>query len=412
VNGARELGRRAGATERDEVALALVDVRLRRLAAHESREIRCRGGRLEDGDLREHRERLPVLLEMRGVAERQHVVAPAGAERRVDDQSAVFGMRQIDRADERIGLHAAGPDHGVGDQGRPIRRPEGAFPHPGDERPQHDADAELLEPPLRDRGESRIHRRHDPVGTVDEGDRRLVAHVDAGVDATQGVVHQIPHRCRELDPHRTRTDDREREQLAPARGIRDERGVLERREDGVPYRSAVLKPFHDERVLLHARNAVVVRHAAGRDDDVVVCDLAVFGPHRLPLDVDGLDLGAEKAEAGPGERYSQRIGDRVRRELARRDLIEQRSEKREVGAIDERDIGLAGPETVLEVTHEVQSAETPANDEDVLGHGPFATADCTRSSSSRYARVIGSPASSALACSRRSRAAARSPARI
>ena len=156
----------------------------------------------------------------------------------------------------------------------------------------------MLEPPLRDRGQARIHGRHDAFGAVDERDRRLVAHVDAGIDAAQRVIHEVAHRGRELDPHRAGADDREREQLPPPRGVGDQRGVLEGREDAMAHRAAVLEPLHDQRVLFDAGDAEVVGHATRRDDDMVVGDLAVFGPHHLFLDVDRQDLGPEETEAG------------------------------------------------------------------------------------------------------------------
>lgn len=80
----------------------------------------------------------------------------------------------------------------------------------------------------------------------------------------------------------------------------------------MPYGPAILEPLHDQGVFLHTGDAEVVGHASGRDDDVVVRDLAVLGPHRLLLYVDGLDLRAQEAAAGFRERYAQRVGDRMR----------------------------------------------------------------------------------------------------
>src|SRR5439155_18012565 len=108
-----ELRGRAGATERDEVTLALVPIWLKRLAAHEVRDVLRRRRRLEHGDLREHRERRAEVVECRGVAEGQYVVAAAPSEELGDDDPAVLRLRQIERREERVGPHAAGPDDGV-----------------------------------------------------------------------------------------------------------------------------------------------------------------------------------------------------------------------------------------------------------------------------------------------------------
>src|SRR5437867_2168258 len=59
---------------------------------------------------------------------------------------------------------------------------------------------------------------------------------------------------------------------------------------------------------------------------------------------------------------------RVGRQLAGRDLVEQRCEEREVGAVDQRDLRLAGPQALLQVTDEVQTAEPAAHDDDALRH--------------------------------------------
>ena len=129
--------------------------------------------------------------------------------------------------------------------------------------------------------------------------------------------------------------------------------------------------------------AEVVRHTARRDDDVVVGDFSVLGAHRSLLDVDRQGLGPKETEAGFRERHAQRIRDGVGRQLAGRDLVEQRCEEREVGAVDQRDLRLAGPQALLEMTDEVQTAEAATDYDDALRHVPFPTVACTRSSSWR-----------------------------
>ena len=197
------------------------------------------------------------------------------------------------------------------------------------------------------------------------------------------MIHQVPHRGCELHADRSRANDGERQHLAPPLCVRDERGVLERRQDAVPDSAAILEPLHDQGVFLHAGDAEVVGHASGRDDEVVVLGVAVLGPHDLLLDVDGLDFRTQESEPGFRERHAQRVRDRVRRKLARRDLIEEWREQREVRAVDERDLRLAAPEVLLQMTNEMEPSEPAAHDDDALRHELFATSACSRSSSSR-----------------------------
>ena len=108
---ASELGTGVPASEGDEVALPVVDVRRGRRSAQELRDRTCDRGRLEDGHLRELRQGLPLPLEERGVAEGEQVVPTARAERAIDDESLVLRERHARQAgDERMRSHPTGPD--------------------------------------------------------------------------------------------------------------------------------------------------------------------------------------------------------------------------------------------------------------------------------------------------------------
>src|SRR5205823_14249051 len=80
--------------------------------------------------------------------------------------------------------------------------------------------------------------------------------------------------------------------------------------------------------------------------------------------------------------------------------------------IEERELCLAPPQDWLEPPDEMEAGESASHHDDAPRHQFARPATCsTRASSWRYACVIGSSASSSLACARRSRAAFKLPAR-
>src|SRR5207237_3607015 len=138
---------------------------------------------------------------------------------------------------------------------------------------------------------------------------------------------------------------------------------------------------------------------------------AVGRPDGMPLEIDALDLGLHEPLARVRDRQPERVRDRVWRQLARRDLIEERREQVVVVAVDERELHLSRPQQTLELPIEMEAGETAADHDDAFRHQFGRPAVSSRASSWRYAWVIGSSASSSLARVRRSRAAPRFPAR-
>src|SRR5439155_26036769 len=114
--------------------------------------------------------------------------------------------------------------------------------------------------------------------------------------------------------------------------------------------------------------------------------LAVRGPDGAPLDVDRLDLGLHEPVSREHGRDAERIGDRVRRQLAGRDLVKERGEEVIVLPIDERQLDALAGQTMLERADQVQSREAAADDDNTLAlraqFGLSAVAS-TRSSSAR-----------------------------
>ena len=69
------------------------------------------------------------------------------------------------------------------------------------------ADALLLEPLHRDRGELRVHSGQNAVGAVEQMDGDIGDEVDGRVDLAERVIHQVSQRARKLHADRTRPDD-------------------------------------------------------------------------------------------------------------------------------------------------------------------------------------------------------------
>ncbi len=77
---------------------------------------------------------------------------------------------------------------------------------------------------------------------------------------------------------------------------------------------------------------------AGRDDQVVVVDLAAIGHHRLLLGVDAGHLGELNAAIPvAAQNAADRRGDVGGRKAGRRHLVEERLEEMIVVAVDDRD---------------------------------------------------------------------------
>src|SRR5919201_1541615 len=132
---------RLRAAERDEVALPVIAERQRRLAAHEGREVPGRRRRLEDSHLRELRQSLAAAFEIRRVAESQDIVAATRPEPIVDEDAAILGLGEIDRGDERVRFHSAGPHNRQRAELRAGFRMHDAGTDLREERVQEDADA-------------------------------------------------------------------------------------------------------------------------------------------------------------------------------------------------------------------------------------------------------------------------------
>src|SRR5439155_3391004 len=114
-------------------------------------------GRFEHRNLRELRQALALVLEIRGIAEREHVVAPVHAKVVVDDDAAVLRFRYVEGGDEWIHFHTARPDDGATAELRAILRVDRAGSDLRHERIEEYADALLLEALHRDPREARVH---------------------------------------------------------------------------------------------------------------------------------------------------------------------------------------------------------------------------------------------------------------
>ena len=190
--------------------------------------------------------------------------------------------------------------------------------------------------------------------------------VDRGIDPAQGVIHEVAQRAGELDADGTRPDDDEGEELAPPRGIALYRGALERVEDVAAEPLAVREPLHRKRVLLHAGDPVIVRDRAHGDDDVVERDPTVRGHDHVAYQVDRAHLALHELESDRGGRVAEWVRDRMRRQLAGGDLIEERGEEVVVLPVDQCDLRFARFEQALEPADQVQPTESTADDDDPL----------------------------------------------
>ena len=208
--------------------------------------------------------------------------------------------------------------------------------------------------------------------------------VDRGIDPAQGVIHEIAQRAGELDADRTRPDDHEGEKLAPPRGIVLYRGTLElvaASEAGlvrVSFRQPELTadPMDTAEIGtrqpvilihgLHAGDPVIVRDRAHGDDDVVERDPTVRGHDHVAYQVDRAHLALHELESHRGGRVAEWIRDRMRRQLAGGDLIEERGKEVVVLPVDQCDLRFAWLEQALEPADQVQPTESTADDDDPL----------------------------------------------
>ena len=191
-----------------------------RLSAEEVRDRPGYRGRLEHGDLRELRQRIPLPLEERRVPEGEQVIATVRAERAIDNEPLVLRQRHARQAGhERVRAHATGPHDRPSAMLRAVLRPDDAVADLRDPSLQHHPDPLALELLHRDRAEPRVHPGEDAIGGVQQQDRRLMSEIELRIHLPQRVVHEVAQGRCELDPDRTRADDHERQQLAATRPV-------------------------------------------------------------------------------------------------------------------------------------------------------------------------------------------------
>ena len=205
-------------------------------------------------------------------------------------------------------------------------------------------------------------RAEQGVAEVDDVDLRG-RHGEVTELRGQRVVDHVRERAGELDARRPTADDDEVQ-----RALVDQGGVaiggLEHAEDLRAQPRRVIEGVERERVVRRARGAEEVRLRSGRQHDRVPAVLApvrgrdgqllrIERGHVLELDVDVRPVV---------EQAAQRVGDVGRRELARRDLVEQRLELVVVVAVQQRDLDVV---LLRQPLRGPDAGEAAADDDDV-----------------------------------------------
>ena len=248
------------------------------------------------------------------------------------------------------GCDARGPDHG------PARdalagHDDAVFVDPLDAVPQSYFDPEPLEPRLRGSRELLRERAEYARRHVDQDDAR-----GDGIDPSELGAQRGPHQHRQraghLDPGRSGADEDERQEIAmPARillGLR----LLERPQNSVSDRDGVREALQAGRELLELLVPEVAVPHAGRQDQVVVRERYVRAIGRAradatPVLVDGGDFTHENGRIPLlAENVANGRSDLSRRELRRRDLVQQRLKEMVIRAVDQnahRPVHDAGP---------------------------------------------------------------------
>ena len=138
--------------------------------------------------------------------------------------------------------------------------------------------------------------------------------------------------------------------------------MLETFEDVVPQLQRLAQILQSERVPANAVVAVVVRLAAGRDDEIVVRQVRAVGECDVLLgEVEAGDLALAIAHVRhTTEHLPQRRRDLRRVQQAARDLVEQRREQVVVAGVDEQDVDGLVPQGF----RALQSTEATTDDDD------------------------------------------------
>ena len=215
--------------------------------------------------------------------------------------------------------------------------------------------------------------RQDSIGGLDEEDAGA-ARIDRPEVTPERVPRQLGDLAGHLDAGGAGPDDDEREPCIARRRVRLDLGGLERGEEPAANGDCALERLHLGSVQLPFLVAEVgVVRAAGDDQGVV--PEPVRRRHRtdraqvqlVRVEVEVGDLSQQHADVAVAlEDRPERIGDLAGRERPGRDLVGERLEEMEVAAVDERHLDRRTPQ----LRHRLQTAETSADDDDVVVSGP------------------------------------------
>lgn len=290
------------------------------------------------GNRRNRRQRaLRAVLEVCAVTDGKDVFAAFDLQLLVDDDATAAVNFAATVSDERHSLDAGCPDDG-------IRRDRGAIfelkilaivIH--DLRAQHDIDAFMAQDLDGMLAEVRRDHRQDVRRSLDELDADF-----AEVEMMEFFfldLDELGESTGFLDARRAAANDDERQHAAAFFRILALVGTLEHVQHVVADVQGFLQRLHAVGIFLNALHAEEVRRGAGREDKIIVRDLAMVRLDDFAGLVNALCFRHEEFDVVVlAEERADRISDFVRGEDSRRYLIEQRLKQLEVVAVDDCDV--------------------------------------------------------------------------
>ena len=219
------------------------------------------------------------------------------------------GLERAQALDVETPLHSGRPDHGADRHHPPIGQLDLAVADLLDPGVEKHVDAQVPQLPECGVAQWSLEDLQQGRARLQQQDLRR-AQVQLLEIPTQHLGDELRECAGAFDAGGTAAHDREGQQLLSGLLVRRPVRGFEPRDDPVSQQQHVLQVLHRERSLGDGLVTEIGGGAAARQDQVVVAQGPAVGPHRLPLEVHGLDLPEpELGIADPAEDAPHRVRD-------------------------------------------------------------------------------------------------------
>ncbi len=308
------------------------------------------------------------------VADRPDVRVGRNAERGFDDDAALAVVLNRQCPGQGVRLDADRADDGVGGDAGAVLEDDGVGFDLDDWAVEEQVNAAPVQHALGVVAQGGRGFGQEPLEGVDEDDA-VIALLQAAV-VVEGAAEQFLDRGREFDAGCAAADDDDGEQGAAEFTVVGGLGLFEQVDEVVAQREGMAETLDLVGVLVDAGDVEGGRDAAEREDEVVVGKGQLVGRaviesvadvDELGVEIDRLDAAHQQAGVRGDE--ADRREDVFNADLARDDLRQERVVDEGVVAADEHDVGLAGPEVVLECLRDGDAREAAAENDDARAGG-------------------------------------------